>query len=481
MSEKIFAWLVRLYPAPFRWKYEVEALQLYRDRLRDERGTFLRMRLYCDLIFDALIGIPQAWRTSYGGPPISTAAAGNVSGLPSFHLLKDEPLRAGSVVVGSVFSIMALVAFGLVMRLPAPHRFSTAGGALSPVEAVLERLNRVVSPPTGTGASGDGSTSTVNGGSSQTSMPAKSGPSGSETAEKPLTVRQRDQVIRAAGENLSARYFDRQKAEAAVEKLRALRKQGAYQGIVDGTKLAERLTADIRSATGDSHLNVVYRRNVIPNAAPARPSAAEIESYRALLIAENCSLEKTEILPGNIGYLKFNSFPDLDACGASFQKAIARVAGADAVIFDLRDNTGGFPDTVAEVAAPLFDHMVPWYNPRETQSATTLLPARGSTLANTPVYILTSSHTLSGAEQFTYNLKMLKRATIVGETTGGGGHMGVFHRLDEHFGMGIPETKITNPYGKLDWDVVGVEPDVKVKEADALDAAEKLAAKRVGR
>jgi hypothetical protein len=480
MSEKIFAWLVRLYPAPFKRKYQLEALQLYRDRLRDERGTFLRMRLYCDLLSDALIGIPQAWRTSYA-ETISTAAAGNVSGLPSFRLLDREPLRPGPLVAGCVFSMMALVAFGLVMRLPAPHRFSNAGGALSPVEAVMERLNRVVSPPTSTGNSGDGSTSTVNGGSSQTPTPTKSGPSGSATAEKPLTVQQRDQVIRAAGENLSARYFDRQKAEAAVEKLRAMRKQGAYKGIVDGPKLAERLTADIRDATGDSHLNVVFSRNVIRNAAPALPSAAEIERYRALLIAENCSLEKVETLPGNIGYLKFNSFPDLDACGPSFHKAIARIAGADAVIFDLRDNTGGFPDTVAEVAAPLFDHVVPWYNPRETHSATTLSPARGSTLANRPVYILTSSRTLSGAEQFTYNLKMLKRATIVGETTGGGGHVGAFHRLDEHFGMGIPETKITNPYGGSDWDVVGVEPDVEVKAADALDAAEKLAAKRVGR
>jgi hypothetical protein len=477
MSEKVFAWLVRLYPAPFRRKYEQEALQLYRDRLRDEHGPRVRMRLYTDLLMDAVMGLPLAWRNSYADAS-TVAAASSVSGLPSFNLLDREPLRRGSVVAGCVFSMMALVAFGLVMRLPIPQRFSNTGGALSPVEAVLDRLNQVVSPPTGAGTSGDGSTSTVNGGSSQAAGPAKSGPSGSATLEKPLTAQQRDQVIRAVGENLSSRYFDRQKAEEAFENLRAMRRQGAYEGIVDGPKFAERLTADIRSATGDSHVAVVYSRNVIPNAAPGPPSVAQIEQYRAMLIAENCWLEKAEILPGNIGYLKLNSFPDLDTCGSRLQKAIARVAGSDAVIFDLRDNTGGFPETVAEIAAPLFDHAVRWYNPRAAQSATTLAPT-SSRLANKPVYILTSSRTLSAAEQFTYNLKMLKRATIVGETTGGGGHVGAFHRVDEHFGMGMPETKITNPYGGPDWDGIGVEPDVKVKAADALDEALKLAAKQI--
>jgi C-terminal processing protease CtpA/Prc len=89
--------------------------------------------------------------------------------------------------------------------------------------------------------------------------------------------------------------------------------------------------------------------------------------------------------------------------------------------------------------------------------------------------VLTSAPTYSGAEQFSYNLKMLKRATLVGETTGGGAHAGVWHRIDDHFGMGIPETRAINPFAKTDWAEIGVEPDVKVKAADALETAEKLA------
>ena len=79
------------------------------------------------------------------------------------------------------------------------------------------------------------------------------------------------------------------------------------------------------------------------------------------------------------------------------------------------------------------------------------------------------------AEHFTYNLKMLRRATIVGETTGGANHAGVLHNLDEHFAIGIPEHRPVNPYPAKDWAFRGVEPDIKVKATDALGAAERLA------
>jgi C-terminal processing protease CtpA/Prc len=70
---------------------------------------------------------------------------------------------------------------------------------------------------------------------------------------------------------------------------------------------------------------------------------------------------------------------------------------------------------------------------------------------------------------------MLKRATIVGEKTGGAAHSGVFHRLDDHFGMGIPETAPINPFAEPGWEGTGVTPDIPVKAADALEKAEKLA------
>jgi C-terminal processing protease CtpA/Prc len=156
---------------------------------------------------------------------------------------------------------------------------------------------------------------------------------------------------------------------------------------------------------------------------------------------------------------------------------MASLNHADAIIFDLRDNTGGLPDMVSLIAAYLFDHPVYIYNPRETPTlhSRSRSPIPGNNLANKPVYVLTSSTTMSGAEQFCYNLKMLKRATLIGQTTRGAAHAGVWHRIDEHFGIAIPEVKPHNPYSRTDWEGVGVRPDVNVNPAHALARAEKMA------
>jgi hypothetical protein len=45
--------------------------------------------------------------------------------------------------------------------------------------------------------------------------------------------------------------------------------------------------------------------------------------------------------------------------------------------------------------------------------------------------------------------------------------------------MGIPEERAINPFGNADWEGVGVEPDVKVRAAEALETAVKLAKTRL--
>lgn len=281
-----------------------------------------------------------------------------------------------------------------------------------------------------------------------------------------------DQAIR----NLKEHYIDPEVARKMAEALLAHEKRGDDDAAADGPAFAALLVKQMREVSHDLHLDVIYSQEPLPDR-PPEPTPEDRARYRQIMQQENCTFEKVAVLPHNIGYLKLDSFPDPAVCRAKAEAAMAKLNRVDAIIFDLRDNRGGQPEMVKLIANYLFDRPEYWYNPREntTEESWTRSPVPGSRLADKPAFVLTSSWTFSGAEQFCYDLKMLKRATLVGETTGGAAHAGVFYRIDDHFGMGIPETRPINPYSKTDWAEVGVEPDVKVNAADALATAKKLA------
>jgi C-terminal processing protease CtpA/Prc len=161
------------------------------------------------------------------------------------------------------------------------------------------------------------------------------------------------------------------------------------------------------------------------------------------------------------------------------------LAHADAIIIDLRENGGGDPKMIALVSTYLFSkptHLNDLWERKSntTQQYWTLPYVPGNRLEDKPAYVLTSKRTFSGAEEFSYNLKNLKRATIVGETTGGGAHPVRGQRIDDHFIIGVPFARAINPISKTNWEGTGVEPDVKVPAAEALATAQKLAIEKLG-
>ncbi len=291
-----------------------------------------------------------------------------------------------------------------------------------------------------------------------------------------LDAAERKHVVGAAAALLRKYYVERGNAQKMADALLAREKNGDDDNVTDGAAFAALLTRQMREVSPDRHLTLDYSPLPLPQY-PTGQTGQDLARYRDAMKQQNCTFETIKILPHNIGYLKVNSFPNFSLCQRTAADAMASLNQVDMIIFDLRDNRGGEPAMVAFLAAYLFDHPEYWYNPREntTEKSWTRSPVAGNKLADKPAYVLTSARTYSGAEQFSYDLKMLKRATIVGETTGGGAHSGVWHRIDDHFGMGIPETKAINPFSKTDWAEIGVEPDVKVNAVDALVTAERLA------
>lgn len=291
-----------------------------------------------------------------------------------------------------------------------------------------------------------------------------------------LDAAERQIVLDSMVADVKQYYFDPSIAQKTADAIRAHERAGDYYQVSDGQAFANLLTRQLIDASGDVHFTMEYTPNVFPDfSGPPSPEAQA--RYRTAMEQANCTFEKVEIRPNNVGYVKLNSFPDIAACQSQAESAMRALNRADALIIDLRDNLGGYTNMVVFLASYLFDHPEYMFNARDpiTEQTWTRSPVAGSLLAGKPVYILTSSRTYSAAEQFSYDLKVLKRATLIGETTGGASHSGVLHNLDDHFAIGIPEHRPVNPFSDRDWAVTGIEPDVKVKAVDALATAERLA------
>lgn len=162
--------------------------------------------------------------------------------------------------------------------------------------------------------------------------------------------------------------------------------------------------------------------------------------------------------------------------------AMNLVANTEALIFDLRNNGGGDPNMVAFLTSYLFKSAAPihlnsfYYRPEENFKQFWTMPViSGKRYVDKPVYILTSNYTFSGAEEFSYNLKHLKRATIIGEVTGGGANPGYDHQLTKHVSVFIPNGRAINPITQTNWEGVGVIPDIETSKEEAFGTAYKLA------
>src|SRR5215469_15839129 len=104
MSEKFYALLLRLYPAQFREDYGNEAMQLFRDRLEDERGLFPRLRLWFDLVCDLAVSIPR----EYLRPAAPRAVARASMVYPGLYVIEHEPLRLSALFSGGVVTVFAV-------------------------------------------------------------------------------------------------------------------------------------------------------------------------------------------------------------------------------------------------------------------------------------------------------------------------------------------------------------------------------------
>lgn len=259
-------------------------------------------------------------------------------------------------------------------------------------------------------------------------------------------------------------------------------KKGAYAAITDPQKLAIQLQQDLQKAHRDGHLHIMYNprfaRDLSDTAGRAarqrQGDSTELERSRE----DNFSFRELLILPGNIGYIVFHGFSGfVNEARPIITGAFRFLANTKALIIDLRDNGGGSPNMVSQIESYFF--------PEKTHLNDIVHRSLGKTeefwadpakaegiILNMPVYILTSRRTYSAAEDFTYGMQSIKRAIIVGDTTGGGAHPAGPFPIGQGFVASIPFARSLNPYTLTNWEGTGVRPDIPVAANKALETAQ---------
>lgn len=296
-----------------------------------------------------------------------------------------------------------------------------------------------------------------------------------------LTNQEKTITIDSISNKLQSTYVFPDMAKEMSDMIKKNSKKGKYNTITDPFEFATQITKDLLSISQDKHIRVEYNPQEIAaqeEVHTAEDSLNYLNQYIEDIKRENFGFKELKILEGNIGYLDLRSFSDVEYAGATAVSAMNFLSNSNAIIIDLRMNGGGSPAMIQLITSYLFNsypvHLNNFYwRPTDSHTQTWTLPyVDGNRSPNTPVYVLTSKRTFSAAEEFSYNLKNLERATLIGETTGGGAHPGGPVTVTDKFTVWVPSGRAINPITNTNWEGVGVIPHIKIAASQALEVAQ---------
>ncbi len=297
----------------------------------------------------------------------------------------------------------------------------------------------------------------------------------------PLTADFKTTSIERLSQLINEHYVFPDVAQQTGEHLKQQLAAGAFESCTDLKTFAEALTREVQLVNHDKHMR-------IRPAPPARNAAADapervLENQLLRMAgqkAEMAGFREAKRLEGNIGYLDLRGFANAQRGIPVADRYMGLLAGCDALIVDLRKNGGGDPAMVRYLCSFFFSekthlNSLYWREGDHTEDFWTLAELGAPKMPDVPLFVLTSNYTFSGAEEFCYNLQTRKRATIVGETTGGGANPGGMFPVNPELGVFIPTGRAINPVTKTNWEGVGVKPEVATPADAAFDKALELA------
>jgi hypothetical protein len=300
--------------------------------------------------------------------------------------------------------------------------------------------------------------------------------------ENPISKKYKEQSIQKLSHLINDFYVSPEIANLTVKHLELLLKEGHFKQFKNDITFAAALTKSVQEINNDKHMRISANKPYKEPKNSSEGRAEEILGYLEWSRTYNAGFNTVKVLEGNVGYLDLRGFAGLDKGKPMADAYMKLISNCDAIIVDLSQNGGGEPSMVQYLCSYFFDQKILlnslyWREGARTQEFWTIDSVGGVKMPDVPLFVITSNGTFSGAEEFSYNMQTQKRATLVGQTTGGGANPGSRKMINENLNVFIPLGKAINPITKTNWEGVGVIPEVKTSIEESFNKAHELAKK----
>ncbi|WP_299114158.1 S41 family peptidase [uncultured Winogradskyella sp.] len=294
---------------------------------------------------------------------------------------------------------------------------------------------------------------------------------------KKLTIKEVKEIIADVSENLRTNYVIEKSRSILANEIDQFMANGRYNSINQGDLLADVLTKDLINISNDKHLQIIPPSRILEVESRFGITKDELD-FNLPLGDETLKLSNisAKVLENNIGYIKLERFVSNLKTINDTKDAFSTLLDTKAVIIDIRYSSGGDGLAVADLLSYFF---------KKNELIATLAelgeisyPENNTKIDNLkskflkkPLYVLTSSKTISAGEAFVYLLKAKKRALIIGEKTAGAGFRVDAFKLSNGFYF------VNSIYTSFDiengegWQGSGVLPDINLDKAKSLDEA----------
>jgi tetratricopeptide (TPR) repeat protein len=296
-----------------------------------------------------------------------------------------------------------------------------------------------------------------------------------------LKHKDKKELIKKIGILLSDNYVFPDLGKRYRQEIVKLYASGEFDKVNDPKAFGDSVTAVLQKITKDKHIlfRLVEKNDISEN---NKGSLHHPVRYFRLGQKEHLGIFRLDWIDNEIGYMDYRRFYYHHEAKEMLINAIQFLSSANAIIIDLRENQGGSGLLIPLLCSYFLPHPTQltgtyYRGTNITQEWWTLEQIKGKRLLDVPMFLVIGKNTFSAAEYLAYDLKVQKRAILIGEATKGGAHSVDLFPVGDRFEIYIPTARAVNPVTGSNWEGTGVIPDILVSTESALDTTIILAKK----